>query len=194
MQPGGRNLYCLALVCLLTVTGCEPTTGLSGGDGLAPVGSPDLADAPDGLIVGHRLMAAGEFELALKAYKRAVPEQGLNADVLSALGSANLRLGRLRQARTFLERATELSPDFAAAWNNLGVVESSLGNFVEAHAAFRAAFTLDNGRSEEIWQNLLLAIKNKENTNNEQLDQFNFDLVRRGNGRFLLLEAPQGKG
>ena len=194
MRPGGRVLGSIALITALTLTGCDTTGGLSGGDRLAPAGSPDLEDAPDGLIVGHRLMAAGEFELALKAYKRAIPERGLNADVLSALGSANLRLGRLRQARTFLERATEQSPDFAAAWNNLGVVETSLGNYTEAHAAFRAAFTLDNGRSEEIWQNLLLAIKNKENENNDQLDQFNFDLVRRGNGRFLLLEAPKGKG
>lgn len=170
-----------------------PQGGLSG-DGLAPVGSPDEA-AVDGLDVGHRLMAAGEFELALKAYKRAIPDRGLNADVLSALGSANLKLGRLRQAKTLLEQATDREPNFAAAWNNLGVVETTLGNYVEAHTAFRAAFTLDNGQSEEIWQNLLLAIKNKENIeNNEQLDQFNFDLVRRGNGRFLLLEAPDGKG
>jgi len=193
MRPMGARII-LLIAFGFFLSACEPGTGLSGGDGLAPVGSPDAEDASDGLIVGHRLMAGGEYELALKAYKRAVPERGLTADVLSALGSANLRLGRLRQARTFLEQATEKEPDFAAAWNNLGVVETSLGNYNDAHAAFRAAFSLDNGRSEEIWQNLLLAIKNKENTNNVQLDHFNFDLVRRGNGRFLLLEAPKGKG
>ena len=192
MRPWGVQLTLFFLIGLFAI-GCEPGPGLSGGDGLAPVGSPQQ-ETPDGLAVGHRLMAAGEYELALKAYTRAIPERGLNADVLSALGSANLRLGRLRQAKTFLDQATEREPDFAAAWNNLGVVETSLGNYADAHAAFRAAFTLDNGQSEEIWQNLLLAIKNKENANNEQLDHFNFDLVRRGNGRFLLLEAPMGKG
>ncbi len=45
----------------------------------------------DGLLVGHRLMAAGEFELALNAYQRAAAQQGLNPDTLSAIGSANLR-------------------------------------------------------------------------------------------------------
>lgn len=165
---------------------------LSGGDGLAPAGSPDPGGAPDGLTVGHRLMAGGEYELALKAYTRAIPEQGFNPDVLSALGSANLRLGRLKQAQKLLERATEQDPDFGPAWNNLGVVYASLGEHAKAHAAFRAAFTLDNGQSEEIWQNLLLAIENKKNANNEQASHVNFDLVRRGNGRFLLLETPKG--
>jgi hypothetical protein len=36
-------------------------------------------------------MAAGEYELALKAYLRAAAEHGLNVDTLSAIGSANLR-------------------------------------------------------------------------------------------------------
>ena len=74
----------------------------------------------DGLIVGHRLMAAGQFELALNAYTRAAAQQGLNPDTLSALGSANLRLGRLGQAERWLRRATDEAPDFAPAWNNLG--------------------------------------------------------------------------
>ena len=74
--------------------------GTSGGAGKG-------ADAPgldtrrsgeDGLIVGHRLMEAGQYELALRAYYRAAGEKGLNVDILSALGSANLKLGRLGQA------------------------------------------------------------------------------------------------
>ena len=42
------------------------------------------------MTVGHRLMEAGEPELALKAYLRGAGETGINADVLSAIGSANL--------------------------------------------------------------------------------------------------------
>ena len=67
------------------------------GDGVYAPGLAGKADT-DGLIVGHRLMAAGEYELALDAYYRAAAQQGLNVDTLSALGSANLRLGRLGQA------------------------------------------------------------------------------------------------
>ena len=58
------------------------------------------------MTVGHRLMAAGEPELALKAYLRGAGEVGINADVLSSIGSANLALGR------WLEDAVALSKSF----------------------------------------------------------------------------------
>lgn len=180
---------------LLLLPSCDlQAIGAGADDTLPPAGVPDIEDAVDGLTVGHRLMAAGEYELALKSYTRAINTQGLNGDVLSAMGSANLKLGRLQQAETFLEQATELDPDFVAAWNNLGVVQTSLKNYPAAHQSFRAAFSLDNGKSEEIWQNLLLAINNLKNNEAVQADPTNFDLVRRGNGRYLLLETPQSRG
>ena len=46
----------------------------------------------------------------------------MNADVLSAIGSANLALGRLGQAEQILRRALEMDPTFVPALNNLGVV------------------------------------------------------------------------
>lgn len=180
------------VACVLTaLCACENLQAgkLSGSD-LAPTGAPEVAEVVDGLTVGHRLMAAGEYELALKSYTRAVSAQGLTTDVLSAMGSANLKLGRLKQAEKFLEQATTQDPDFVPAWNNLGVVQTSLRDYVGAHESFRAAFALDNGASEEVWQNLLLAINNLKNNEAEQSDQSNFDLVRRGNGRYLLLETP----
>jgi len=181
-----------ALAGLLGVlTACNvPKSGMLTGDDLAPVGTPQIEEGIDGLTVGHRLMAAGEFELALKSYTRAINDQGLTADILSAMGSANLRLGRLKQAERYLEQATTQDPDFVPAWNNLGVVQTSLGDYFGARESFRAAFALDNGTSEEVWQNLLLAINNLKNNEAAATDQSNFDLVRRGNGRYLLLEAP----
>ena len=79
-----------------------------------PYGVDARGEAVDGLLVGHRLMEAGEYELALKAYYRAAAEQGINVDVLSAIGSANLALGRLGQAETLLRRAVEAGPDLRA--------------------------------------------------------------------------------
>jgi len=186
-----RGVIALCACLLTAAAACETTNsgGLSGAS-LSPTGTPEVEEVVDGLIVGHRLMAAGEFELALKSYTREINDQGLTADVLSAIGSANLRLGRLKQAQKFLEQATTQDPDFVAAWNNLGVVQTSLKDYVGAHEAFRAAFALDNGASEEVWQNLLLAINNLKNNEAAQSDQTNFDLVRRGNGRYLLLETP----
>lgn len=169
------------LVPLLLVAACS-SGGLnrSAGGVYAPgvAGESDI----DGLIVGHRLMEAGEYELALDAYTRAAGQQGLNADTLSALGSANLRLGRLGQAEVLLRRAVELDPDFAPAWNNLGVVLMETGKTGEAAESFRRAYATDNGNSDQIRDNLRLALAKLDDPFytgvNEADDQF--QLVRRG--------------
>lgn len=144
----------------------------------------------DGLLIGHRLMAAGEYELALRAYTRAAGQQGLNVDTLSALGSANLKLGRLNQAEQLLRRAVDEDPTFAAAWNNLGVILMERGKISEAAQVFRRAFATDNGNSDEIRDNLRLALANLEDPVNT-MDQEDepFQLVRRGTGDFILLST-----
>jgi Flp pilus assembly protein TadD len=160
-------------------------------EGLAPPpGTPEVTEAVDGLIVGHRLMAAGEYELALKAYYRAAVEQGITVDVLSAIGSANLRLGRLGQAEAELRRAIELDERFVPAWNNLGVVLMEKGNVGEARRVFRTAYALDSGYSDEIRENLRLAIAKSENSAYDGQNNKDFELVRRGTGKYLLLATP----
>jgi Flp pilus assembly protein TadD len=144
----------------------------------------------DGLIIGHRLMAAGQFELALNAYNRAASQQGLNPDTLSALGSANLRLGRLGQAERWLRRATQEAPDFAPAWNNLGVILMEQGKTGEASEAFRRAFATDNGNSDQIRNNLRAALaKLNDPFYAESQENQEFELVRRGTGDFALTSA-----
>jgi len=180
----------LVLGLVLAISGCETAQGplANTHEGVAaPRGTASVTEAVDGLIVGHRLMAAGEFQLALDAYNRAVVGHGLNADVLSAIGSANLRLGRLNQAEKYLKRAVEKDPAFVPAWNNLGVTQINSNQYIPARASFQRAFALDNGDSEEIRQNLILAIRLAEAASAEIPEDFNFLLVRRGNGRYLLL-------
>lgn len=153
----------------------------------APSGIEHITQAVDGLVVGHRLMAAHEYQLALDAYTRAVQTHGLNVDVLSAIGSANLKLGRLNQAEKFLQRAVEKEPGFVPAWNNLGVIQINTGQYIKARASFQRAFALDNGNSEDIRQNLILASRLVSTDSAENPESYNFMLVRRGNGRYLLL-------
>lgn len=141
----------------------------------------------DGLIVGHRLMEAGEYELALKEYYRAAAVHGLNADVLSAIGSANLQLGRLGQAERLLRRAIDEDETFAAAWNNLGVVLMEQGKVGEAARVFRVAFALDSGQSAEIKENLTTALAQLENPAYTSEQQTKYELVRRGKGTYELL-------
>ena len=141
-----------------------------------------------GLQVGHRLMDAGEFELALKAYNRAAAQQGLNVDTMSAIGSANLNLGRLGQAERWLRRAVEEDPSFPPAWNNLGVILMEKGQIGEASEVFRRAFAADSGNSDEIRDNLRLALAKLENpSNNGDQENQNFNLIRRGAGDFVLM-------
>ncbi len=188
--------------CLpLLLAACSP-------GGLLPFGGGDLNDsaggvyAPgpagtgrgqdvDGLIVGHRLMAAGEYELALRAYTRAAVDQGLNVDTLSAMGSANLRLGRLGQAEKLLRRAVAEDGDFAAAWNNLGVILMERGNTGEAAEVFRRAYATDNGNSDRIRDNLRLALAKLDDPGYvDPNGTAEFQLVRRGSSEYLILTAP----
>ncbi len=189
------TLRILPVLSLLLIAACT----LPGG-GLRPAANaPPPADAGgkggvDGLLVGHRLMEAGEPELALKAYYRAAAEDGIDADVLSAIGSANLALGRLGQAEQVLRRALERDPAFVPALNNLGCVLMELGKAPEAKNVFQQAYALDSGASDSIRENLRLAIATMENSvYSEQEDQKQeapaLKLVRRGQGEYVLLSA-----
>ena len=135
-------------------------------------------------------MEAGEYELALQAYYRAAAERGVNVDVLSAIGSANLQLGRLGQAERILRRATEVDETFPPAWNNLGVVLMERGQYGEASRVFRLAFALDSGRSAEIRENLRLALAKLDDPAYSAPKE-EFRLVRRGPGFYRILGTAE---
>ncbi len=142
--------------------------------------------AIDQLTVGHRLMAAGEFELALSSFSLAAAEKGLTPEVLLSLGSANLALGRLNQAEELLRRATTEDPDNPDAWNNLGVVLIEKGETAEAAQVFRRAFALDNGESVAIRDNLRLALAKMDISQYDAEIEQEYKLVRRGSSDFLI--------
>jgi tetratricopeptide (TPR) repeat protein len=175
------------------MSACDATGGL----GLSATSSSESATpgtdghrrAKDGLEVGHRLMEAGEYELALRAYLRAVSEQGENADVLSAIGSANLKLDRLGQAEQILRRALEIEPTFVPALNNLGVVLMEQGKYGEAKLVFQQAFALDSGQSDSIRENLRLAIARFEAPvyGASEKEEPVYQLLRQDEGESILL-------
>lgn len=175
----------LVLMTVLLMSACS--NGSPPSENRPPAAS-GRGDGEDGLIVGHRLMAAGEHELALKAYLRAAAEQGITVDVLSALGSANLALGRLGQAEQLLRRALEEDPTFVPALNNLGVVLMERDHPGEARVIFQQAFALDSGQSDSIRQNLRLAIAQTEGGVYDKPEEVPaFSLMRREKGKYVLL-------
>jgi tetratricopeptide (TPR) repeat protein len=191
-RPGiltAGQTHAIALAATLALSACDQAgIGNRGGDGpYAPDALNLREDSIDGLIVGHRLMAAGEYELALKAYTRSAVDHGITVDVLSAIGSANLKLGRLGQAERNLRQAVEKDGSFAPAWNNLGVVLMETGKYAEASRVFRIAYGLDAGKSDSIKQNLTNALAKVENISYASVEDADFALMRRGHGDYLLL-------
>lgn len=181
---------------LIFLTGLTLLAACQGTGGLSPAevarNSAPAADgrgtAVDGLLVGHRLMEAGEYDLALRAYLRAASEQGMTPDVLSALGSANFRLGRLGQSEVLLRRAVAADPTSVPALNNLGVVLMERGKIGEARSVFQQAFGQDSGQSDSIRENLRLAIARSEAARYDaDAEDQNFALVRREKEKYIPL-------
>lgn len=177
-------------IALLPLAACS-----SGGFGASEVS----LDAPgvdlravgaDNLETGHRLVAAGQFELAIRSFNRAAIDRGaVDAEILSGLGTANLGLGRLGQAETLLRRAVERDATQPEIWNNLGVVLMERGKNADATQIFRKAFALDNGESVSIRDNLRLAIEKSENNEASDDTVTEYKLVRRGTGDYLIRSA-----
>ena len=160
------------------------------GDQVYAPGVNQRAKAADGIEVGHRLIAAGQYELAIKSFNRAALQTGIDIDVLSGLGSANLGLGRLGQAENLLRKAVKADASQPEVWNNLGVVLMERGKTAEAEQIFRRAYALDNGESDAIRDNLRLALAKSENSDTLGLDDEEFRLVRRGAGDYLISPEP----
>lgn len=178
----------ILLLATLGLVACDNAGGVSRDGRVTPFGVDPRKEAVDGLVVGHRLMEAGEPELARKAYLRAAGESGITVDVLSALGSADLALGRLGQAEQLLRRALEVDPTFVPAMNNLGVVLMERGKIGEARVVFQQAFAQDSGQTDSIRENLKLAIARSEaSVYDSPEEEGEFRLVRREKGKFVLL-------
>ena len=172
-----------ALVLMVALAAC--TEGEIPENPYAP-GVAQQGASVDGLIVGHRLMDAGEYELAIDAYSRAALTHGMTADVLAGLGSANLGLGRLGTAERLLRDAIERNGEVPEIWNNLGVVLMEKGEITEAAQVFRRAYAFDNGASDSIRDNLRLALAKTEISDYDDIQQQDYKLVRRGSSDYLI--------
>lgn len=183
----GRRWMCaLAVSSLATLAACAPGGFSATGDQVFAPGVDQSGEAEDGVEVGHRLIAAGQYELAIKSFNRAALENGIDAEILSGLGSANLGLGRLGQAEAVLRRAVKSDADQPEVWNNLGVVLMERGKTAEAEQIFRKAYALDNGESDAIRDNLRLALAKSDNSATVGIDDANYKLVRRAAGDYLI--------
>jgi len=177
------------LISFALVAGCGQSASRDDDNPFAP-GVARNAEAVDGMIVGHRLMAAGEYELAIEAFSRAALDHGMTAEVLAGLGSANLGLGRLGTAEKLLREAIEKEEKAPEVWNNLGVVLMEKGDLAEAEQVFKRAYALDNGESDSIRDNLRLVLANSEVSDYAEVQEQDYKLVRRGSSDFVIRSIP----
>lgn len=194
-RQGGRRatpiLYkAMAIVAAVTVANCTKDDATAFPDNPFPPGVDHRKEAVSGVEVGQRLMAAGEYELALDSFTRAALDEGMTPEILTGIGTANLGLGRLGQAEPLLRRAVDEAPDWAEAWNNLGVLLMEKGELSEAKQVFQKAYALDNGESDSIRDNLRIALAKSENVVHNEQQQEEFKLVQRGQGDFVIRKTP----
>jgi Flp pilus assembly protein TadD len=179
-----------ALIAILCLAACD--TGGLGASKDTPF-APDVdpsGQAVDGLLVGWRLMDAGEYELAMNAFVRAGLEQGRTPEVISAAGTANLAMGRLGQAEDMLREAAKADNTNPATWNNLGIVLIEQRKFAEAEQILKKAYALDNGESDAIRDNLRLALANSSRPDYAERKPQEYKLVRRGSSDYLIRQTP----
>ncbi|WP_170333063.1 tetratricopeptide repeat protein [Ruegeria arenilitoris] len=176
-----------AALVIAMVASCTDT-GLS--DDLDAPGIDPKGQNADEIAVGNRLMAAGEYELALNSFSRAALDQGMTAEILTSMGTANLGLGRLGQAEPLLRRAVKNAPEWSVAWNNLGVLLIETGEYPEATQVFKRAYALNNGESDAIRDNLRLALAKMENPVNTTAEEQEYTLERQGDGQYTLRKLP----
>lgn len=187
-----RRLASLLLVTA-AVSACQSGVTARGAISDGPLHAPGFArgeDVVDPLIVGDRLLAAGEAELALESYLRAAGDGGLTTEIMGAMAGANIRLGRLGQAERLLRDVVEAEPRNGRAWNNLGVALLEQGKSGEALRVFETAFALQP--SPEILENLRVAgAQNETGVYADHQDEA-FTLTRRINGVYDL-NSPDGQ-
>lgn len=189
--PGtGLRTVLIAIAAFAAVVSCSPKSETGLEDGVYAPGVNHRKDAIDGLEVANRLMAAGQYELALEAFTRAALDQGMTTEILTGIGTANLGLGRLGQSETMLRRAVQEAPDWPEAWNNLGVLLMEQGKYPEAQQVFQKAYALDNGQSDSIRENLRIALSKSANSDNNAGQNNDYNLVQQANGHFLLRKTP----
>ena len=106
------------------------------------------------MIVQHQ----GSVEAALDHVEQAIQSGGLQPSFCMLKGNLMQDLGRLAEAEVCFREAIRLQPQFAQAYNNLGIVFRDQKNAEAAIEAFSHAVSLDN-RYFRAYNNLGIALQ-----------------------------------
>ncbi len=102
------------------------------------------------MAIGEAAIKLGNFELAVREFKRVIDKHPDLAAAHAALGGTLLALNRAEEAIAPLQRAVALVPEVAANHNRLGAALFRTGRPAEAEAAFNRARDLASGEIEPL--------------------------------------------
>lgn len=109
-------------------------------------------------VIAHQ---TGNSEKAVKLISQAIALADQDEEMHSNLGNALSGCNRLTDAKLELERAIDLDPNFFGAYNNLGLVNSKLGDKHAAIQCFEKAHGLNPRSADPLanWANVLEEMK-----------------------------------
>lgn len=113
-----------------------------------------LEDRPPALAAAAQAVSAGDLDGAFEALNAGVCAEPESSVLVVARGHLELILGYLRTAEGDFERATEIDPEDARAWSELGRTRLALGLHESAATAVEEAIRLGLDDAEH---HLLLA-------------------------------------
>jgi len=106
------------------------------------------------VAVGAEHIRAGHEEEAIKCFRQALKDNPDNVDAMRFLAAVYLKQEKkLRDAEALLQRATQIAPDFAKAWMDLGLAYKKRAKRMEAIDAFKRATELEPGNGNA-WERL----------------------------------------
>ncbi|MFY9341280.1 MAG: tetratricopeptide repeat protein, partial [Planctomycetota bacterium] len=123
LEPGGQLLFDFAAAAASTA-----------GETLS------LRSPQDWFAIGVDAEAAGRLDDAVRAYERALPGGGVETHF--NLGNCYYAMRRRPEASARFAAAVARAPEYAEAWNNLGIVRGELGDRPGAIEALRQALEL----------------------------------------------------
>ena len=112
-----------------------------------PVPQERLLKAYRLMAEADRMLAEGKNHLAVLKYIEATTLNPYQETIFNKLAVAYCRIGRYPQAKAAALRSVGLQPNYAAAYNTLGIVALSARQSKNAIRYFKRAVALDPGRS-----------------------------------------------
>ena len=103
---------------------------------------------PDYLDMAHKLIQRRHYDVALVQLREIETTNENKAEVQTLMGICYREEGQLRKAEKAFQKAMETEPEFAAAYNGLGITHYSAEKYDEAEKALKRAVELDPGRAD----------------------------------------------